>query len=52
MTLFFDHCGPLITYDNNVLVIKDLNPEAEMRWHVRRFELFKLGLRCLLATVW
>lgn len=51
-TLFWHPSGPLLTYRHGFLDISDLNPEIETRWRMSRWEMFKLGLRCLIASVW
>lgn len=51
MTLFIDHCGPLVRYDSAVLKVSDLNPEAEICWRMPRLELFKMGIRCIWAAL-
>ena len=51
MTLFFDHAGPLLRYENGVLRISDLNPEMETRWRMTRSEMLRLSWRCLLASL-
>jgi hypothetical protein len=49
-TLFFSKTGPMLQYDSHgYLLIKDLNPEMEVRWHLSRWEMMKLGWNCLLA---
>jgi hypothetical protein len=47
MTLFWDKTGPLVAYSAGVLRIEDLNPEQKMKWSMSRWELFKLGLKCI-----
>lgn len=50
--IFFTHEGPAIWRDpDGTLRIEDLNPEVNFRWRVGRWELFKIGLRCLIASV-
>jgi hypothetical protein len=51
MTLFYDHSGPMLKYQNRVLHIHDLNPELHTQWRVTRWEMLKLGLRCLWAAM-
>jgi hypothetical protein len=50
MTLFWDAAGPLLKYEQGVLHISDLNPEVKTRWMVSRWEMFRLGLRCIAAA--
>ena len=50
-TLFFSRTGALFTYGNGELRIADLNPEVELRWGMSRWEMFKIGCRCILAAV-
>lgn len=51
--IYFDNAGPVIRYwgRDRMLHICDLNPETELRWKVTRWELVKIGLRCLLHAV-
>ena len=50
MRLFFDPSGPMLTYRLGLLEISDLNPEMHVQWRMTRWEMFKLGMRCLLAV--
>lgn len=49
--LFSDPSGPLLTYRQGVLHIADLNPELKTQWRMTRWEMAKLGLRCLTAAI-
>jgi len=51
MTLFWNPTGPLVTYQNGILYVADLNPETTTKWAMSRWEMFKLGLACLGAAV-
>lgn len=51
MTLFWANWGPLMRYKSGFLDIEDLNPEIKTSWQMSRTELFKLGCRCILASV-
>jgi hypothetical protein len=50
-TILFHQTGPMIQYEAGVLHIKDLNPEAHLRWRLSRGELVKLAMRALLSAV-
>jgi hypothetical protein len=50
MTIFWSETGPLLHYDGNRLLISDLNPSQEMRWSLSRWEMVKIGLRCIRAA--
>lgn len=50
MTLFWDHTGPLIKYDGEVLKVEDLNPEMRLQWRMSRGEMLRLGWRCIAAA--
>lgn len=50
-TLFFDRAGPLLKWGSGMFRIQDLNPEMDVNWSMTRWELFRLGLRCLWASV-
>lgn len=52
MTLFWDSSGPLMKYAHGVLHIGDLNPEVNIRWHMSRLEMLRLGVRCIVAALW
>lgn len=49
--LFFDPSGPMMHYHSGLLTISDLNPQLETRWTMSRWEMVKLGFRCVLAAV-
>jgi hypothetical protein len=51
MKLFFDHSGPLVTYDHGILQIEDLNPSNKITWRVSRVEMWRLGWRCIVASL-
>ena len=51
MTLFFKNEGPMLRYVLGVFCIDDLNPSATIRWRMSRWELFKVGLRCIWAAL-
>ena len=50
MTLFFHNSGPLLRYKSGTLEISDLNPELHTRWAVSRWDMLRLGLRCIVAS--
>ena len=47
MTLFYDECGPLVTHQDGVLYISDLNPQLDTKWRMTRWELFWFGLKAI-----
>jgi hypothetical protein len=49
--LYMNRCGPLLAYENGMLRVEDLNPEMKTRWTMSRWEMFRTGLRFLLAAV-
>ena len=51
MILFSDPTGPLVYYTGHILAIEDLNPETKIRWRMSRWEMLRLGWRCIVATV-
>jgi hypothetical protein len=51
MTLFRDKTGPMIKYEYGVMHIRDLNPEHNMTWRMTRMDMFRLGFKCLLASL-
>lgn len=50
MKLFYEPCGPMMFYRNGMLVVSDLNPEVATKWTMSRWEMFKLGWRCIAAS--
>jgi hypothetical protein len=60
MILFYDHSGPRLEYIppqrkqplpiHGILKVEDLNPQIKAEWRISRGELFKIGLRCLVAV--
>jgi hypothetical protein len=47
-TLFWHPAGPQLDYSTDgVLHVSDLNPEINLTWSMSRWELFRIGLRCL-----
>ena len=51
MLLLFHNTGPMIRYENGLLLINDLNPESKMQWRMSRWEMFKLGCMCMLTVL-
>lgn len=50
MILFTDPTGPKLTYENGMLHVADLNPQIETRWRMTRWDMLKLGWRCIKAA--
>jgi hypothetical protein len=50
MILFCDPTGPKLTYSDGVLHVADLNPEIELGWRMTRWDMLKLGWRCIKAA--
>jgi hypothetical protein len=50
MKLFYAPCGPLMTYREGLLKISDLNPEIATKWQMSRWEMFRMGWRCIVAA--
>lgn len=50
MRLFFQKCGPMIFYQNGMLVTEDLNPQVRVHWRMSRIDMVRLGLRCIIAA--
>ena len=50
-TIYFHNTGPLIRYDAETLHIEDLNPQQSMRWRMSRWEMFKIGVRSIVAAL-
>ena len=49
--LFFDPSGPMMHYSRGLLTISDLNPQLETKWTMSRFEMLRLGWRCIIASL-
>ena len=51
-TLFWHPTGPKLSYNPaGILLIEDLNPQVAISWRVRRWPLFKIGLRCMWVAI-
>jgi hypothetical protein len=50
-TIFCDPTGPMIKYGSDTMKIADLNPEVETKWRMSRWEMVKLGWRCIVAAL-
>ncbi len=42
--------GPYLRFDGDTFYIDDLNPEVSIRWKLSRWEVLRLGCRCMLAA--
>jgi hypothetical protein len=51
MTIYWDATGPLLHYDGSRLLIADLNPSMETRWVLSRWQMVKIGVRCIRAAL-
>lgn len=51
-TLYWHPTGPLLSYAERTFLIEDLNPTARIAWRMSRWELFKLGCRCVWRSAW
>lgn len=51
MTLFWHPTGPKLRYACGQFEISDLNPEFSAVWAMSRGEMFRLGLRCIIAAM-
>jgi hypothetical protein len=40
-----------VQYKRGVLLIDDLNPEHQIHWQMSRWEMLKLGWRCMLTAI-
>lgn len=50
-TIFFDQAGPFVQYVGGMLVVEDLNPQVMTKWRMSRWEMARMGWRCLVAAV-
>jgi len=50
--LFWKPEGPQLEYRDGTFFIADLNPEIEIKWRLTPVELFKIGLKCILASIY
>lgn len=51
MTIFWHPAGPLLHYNGYRLLIADLNPQLETKWTLTRWEMFRIGWRCMIAAM-
>jgi len=51
MTIFWNHTGPFLRYENGLLRVEDLNPEIKTRWRMTRGERFLTGLRFVVSAL-
>jgi hypothetical protein len=51
MVIFWTGAGPRLSYENGFLNIDDLNPEHHLHWRMSRWEMIKIGLRCVFAAL-
>lgn len=51
MNIYREATGPLLDYNGDRLLIADLNPQIETRWRLSRWQMFKIGWRCIIAAV-
>lgn len=51
MTIYWNETGPLLHYNGERLLIGDLNPQIETKWRMSRWQMFKIGWRCMVAAI-
>jgi hypothetical protein len=51
MTLFWHQTGPLIRYELGMLRVESLNPEKAVGFRMSRWEMFRLGWRCIGSAI-
>jgi hypothetical protein len=51
MTLFWHPTGPMLRYREGLLHVSDLNPQIETQWTMTRWEMLRLGWRCIMAAL-
>lgn len=51
MTLYWHNVGPLLRYQHGMLQVEDLNPEVRTQWRMTRWDMVKLGWRCIVASL-
>ena len=49
--IYWDKTGPLVRYENGVLLISDLTPEIKTKWRIGRLEMMCLAFRAFIAAV-
>ena len=47
MTIWWHSTGPLVKYEDGILVVENLNPEVSTRWTMTRSEMLRFGWRCI-----
>lgn len=50
MMIFWLPTGLKIDYDGEIFEVEDLNPQVKIRNRLSRFEMFKIGIRCIKAA--
>ncbi len=48
--LYWNECGPWVAYDG-MLHVQDLNPEVKTKWKMSRWDMIKLGFKCIRAAI-
>lgn len=51
MMLFWNNAGPLLRYEKGLLVTESLNPETRIQWRMSRGEMFRTGIKFIIAAV-
>lgn len=51
MILFWHPTGPIMKYENGLLLVEDLNPEVKTKWRMSRFEMLVCAWKFLVAAV-
>ncbi len=49
--LYWHPTGPLVNFVAGMFRVSDLNPEKHIQWRMSRLEMFKFGLRCIVASL-
>ena len=50
MILYSDPTGPLLEYENGLLLVEDLNPHVRTRWRMSRWEVLLTGIKFIIAA--
>jgi hypothetical protein len=49
--LFWASWGPMISYRRGTFAVEDLNPQARIKFNLTRGEVWRMGWRCIWASI-
>jgi len=51
MIIYLHKAGPLLRYSHDCFEIGDLNPQIDVQWRMSRWDMIKVGFRCIWSAV-